>query len=169
MTKEPTRILAVNPGSRYIGWAAFRGPELLDWGVRVIRAKTPRGKLASVQQILFEAVDRFHPDTLAVKRLHSSRTSGSLSSLTNKIKQRARRRRLRVCEYSIEQLKQHLSPNGKLNKRGLAEHVAAEYPALAPDFRKEQANRNPYYVRMFEAVALGMVCYERLENESQIH
>jgi Holliday junction resolvasome RuvABC endonuclease subunit len=164
MPKEPPRILAVNPGSRYIGFAAFRGPELLDWGVRVIRARTPRGRLKVADAILIEAIERFQPDTLAIKRLHQSRSSGSLNGLTNTIKQIAQRRRLRVCQYSIGQLKQALCPEAKSNKRRLAEHMAASYPVLTHDLQKELTNRNPYYLRMFEAVALGVVCYQQIEN-----
>ena len=164
MPKEPARILAVNPGSRYIGFAAFRGPELLDWGVRVIRAKTPRGKLKAAGAILIEAVERFRPDTLAIKRLHRSRSSCCLNDLTNGIKQFSRRRKLQVRQYSIGQLKNALCPEVKANKRQLAEHVAATYPVLAHDLQKEKNNRNPYYLRMFEAVALGVVCYQHLEK-----
>ena len=81
MPKESPRILAVNPGSRYIGFAAFRGPELLDWGVRVISAKTPRGRVRVAGQIIREAIERFRPGSLALKRLHPSRTSTSLDRL----------------------------------------------------------------------------------------
>jgi len=163
MSQEPPRILAVNPGSRYLGFAAFRGPELLDWGVRVIRAPSPRGKLRVGTVILRELIDRFQPEVLAVKGLHPHRSSTGLNQLASSIKKLSRQRRLHVQPYSIEQLKAALCAAEKTNKRLLAEQVAAQYPVLRHDFEKERANRNPYYLRMFEAVALGMVCYERRE------
>lgn len=161
MTKEPPRILAINPGSRYIGFAAFRGPELLDWGVRVISAKTPRGRIRVAGQILKDAIERFQPDTLAVKRLHSSRTSTSLERLTDSIREIARRRKLKIYQYSITELKRTLCPEAKSNKQKLAQEVAAAYPVLSHELQKEMSNRNPYYLRMFEAVALGIVCYRK--------
>jgi Holliday junction resolvasome RuvABC endonuclease subunit len=157
MPKELPRILAVNPGSRYIGFAAFRGPELLDWGVRVISAKTPQGRVRVGSQIVKEAIERFQPDTLAVKRLHSSRTSTCLDRLTDSIQKLARRRKLKLHQYSITALKYVLCSGAKGNKRQLAAEVAATYPVLSRDLQKEMANRNPYYLRMFEAVALGIV------------
>jgi Holliday junction resolvasome RuvABC endonuclease subunit len=165
MQKEPPRILAVNPGSRYIGWAAFRESELLDWGVRVIRAKTRRGKLKAAKSILTEAIDRFHPDTLATKRLHGSRSSRCLNDLARSISALAKQRKLRCCQYSIEQVKRVFCPEAKTNKRRLAELVAAMYPVLRHELQKELANRNPYYLRMFEAVALGVVCHEQLDQQ----
>src|SRR5262249_5104148 len=52
MCQEPPVILAINPGTRYVGFAMFRGPELVDWGLRVITAKTPRGKVKAAGAIL---------------------------------------------------------------------------------------------------------------------
>lgn len=164
MPKEPTTILAVNPGSRYVGFAAFRGPDLLDWGVRVSRATTPRGRVNTVSSILSEAIERFHPDTLAVKALHPSRSSPALDNLTDSITELARRRRIRVCPYSISQLKIALLRETNGNKRRLAERVVALYPVLAHDFQSETSNVNPYHIRMFEAVALGVVCYRHIDE-----
>jgi Holliday junction resolvasome RuvABC endonuclease subunit len=161
MPKELPTILAVNPGSRYLGFAAFRGPDLLDWGVRVVSAKTPRGRVRVAGQIVREAIERFQPDALAVKRLHSSRTSTTLDRLTDSITELARRRKLKVHCYSITQLKSVLCSEAKGNKRRLAAEVAALYPVLSHDFQKEMSNRHPYYLRMFEAVALGIVCYRQ--------
>jgi Holliday junction resolvasome RuvABC endonuclease subunit len=164
MPKETPRILAINPGSRYIGFAAFRGPELLDWGVRVISARTPRGRVRVAGHSLKEAIARFQPDTLVVKWLHSSRSSTSLDRLTGAVRELARRRRLKLREYSITDLKNALCSEARGNKRRLAAAVAAMYPVLSRDFQKEMANRHPYYLRMFEAVALGIVCYRRTEE-----
>jgi Holliday junction resolvasome RuvABC endonuclease subunit len=158
MPNESPRILAVNPGSRYVGFAAFRGPELLDWGVRVVSAKTPRGRVRVASRIVKEAMDRFQPDTLALKRLHPGRSSTSLDRLTDSIKELARLRKLKVRQYSITELEMALCSGAKANKRRLAAEVAATYPVLMSDFQKELANRHPYYLRMLEAVALGIVC-----------
>src|SRR5260221_8071341 len=164
MPKEPLRILAINPGSRYLGFAAFRGPELLDWGVRVNTAKTACGNVRVAGHIIKGAMQRFHPDALAVKRLHSSRSSPSLDRLTDSIAKLSRLRKVKVRQYSITELKTALCPDTKGNKRRLAAEVAALFPILIPEFQKEIANRNPYYLRMFEAVALGIVCYRQSEE-----
>jgi len=159
MPKEIPKILAINPGSRYIGFAAFRGSDLLDWGVRVISAKTPRGRVRVAGHILKETIERFQPDTIAVKRLHSSRTSTSLDRLADSITELARRRKLRVHQYSITDLKYVLCSEAKGNKRRLAAEMAATYPVLSHELQKEMKNRHPYYLTMLEAVALGVVCY----------
>jgi hypothetical protein len=165
MPKEQPRILAVNPGSRYVGFAAFRGPDLLDWGVRVNRGSTSRGKVKVAGAILIEAIDRFQPDLLAVKRLHPSRSSSALNGFSDSIAELARRRKIRHCQHSIGQLKAALCQmETKGNKRQLAQAVTALYPVLTHDFQIEMTNRNAYHLRMFEAVALGIVCYRHVEE-----
>src|SRR5262245_50346560 len=161
MPKEPPRILAVNPGSRYLGFAAFRGPELLDWGVRVITPATPRGHVRVAGRIVREAMDRFQPDALAVKRLHARRTSRTLNRLTNSFGDLARQRKIKVHYFSIQDLKAALCSEAKGNKRFLAAEIVAAYPMLSLYLQKEMENRHPYHLRMFEAVGLGMVCYRQ--------
>jgi Holliday junction resolvasome RuvABC endonuclease subunit len=165
MSNEQPRILAINPGSRYVGFAAFRGPELVDWGVRVNRGTTSRGRTKVAKAILIEAMERFQPDVLAVKQLHPSRTSSNLTGFSDSITELARRRKIRLCQHSIGQLKAALCPLETTgNKRQLAKAVTALYPILTHDFQTEMANRYAYHVRMFEAVALGIVCYRHVEE-----
>jgi Holliday junction resolvasome RuvABC endonuclease subunit len=164
MPKKPLIILAVNPGTRYLGFSAFRGPELLDWGVKVVSGKTRSRKLGSIQVILHDCLQLYAPDALAIKQLHPSRSSQGLNELVKQIKAFSRRRGLKVYQYSIQDIKDTLCPKMKTNKRKLAETLATMYPILAHDLHCEQENKNPYRIRMFEAVALGAVCYQQLEK-----
>ena len=165
MPKEPPRILAVNPGSRYLGIAAFRGPELLDWGVKVVTGKTPTEKLKAARQIIVALIGQYVPDVLVVKRLHPSRSSRQLNELVGQIKSLSKRRGIKLKEYSIEDVKDALCPGARTNKRKLASILATRYPALIYDLDREQQSRNAYRVRMFEAVALAAVCWQRIENK----
>ena len=81
MPKAEPRILAINPGSRYLGMAAFRGPELLDWRVKETSGKGPRPKLETTRIIVRRSIQRYDPDVLVIKRLHPSRSSQGLNRL----------------------------------------------------------------------------------------
>lgn len=167
MYHEPLRILAVNPGGRYLGIAAFRGPELLDWGVKSVSGDTLRQRLAAASDILLDLTNQYKPDALAIKALHDNRSSPRLDRLIEQIEELARRKKIKLRRYSIQALKDLLCPGAKINKRKLAEHLVAMYPALAYDLEREKEHKNPYRVRMFEAVALGTVCYQHLEDKQQ--
>ncbi len=101
-------------------------------------------------------------NTLAIKKLHPSHSSKNLGLVVSRIKALARRKKLKVNQLSIRELEQLFLAGAKLNKRNLAEKMVSEYPFLVHEFEKEKARRNPYHLRMFEAVALGAASFHKL-------
>jgi len=164
MPKKLYKILAINPGSRYIGVALFHGYALRDWRVKNIRASCQNQRLIKTKEFITSLIDRYKPDALAIKALHPSRTSQNLSRLARQIQLLARSKRLKIRRYSIRDLKKFLSATERINKARLAEILADKYPGLLHELRKEQNSRNPYHIRMFEAVALGAVCSQQLNK-----
>jgi hypothetical protein len=164
MPKRLPNILAINPGSRYLGMAAFHGPELLDWRVKEIDGKGSGKRPERAGTIVGRWIEQYDPDVLAIKRLHPSRSSQGLDRLAAKIVASCRRNGLQVFRYSIQDLEAALSPEEPICKPRMAEIVASLYPVLFHELRKEQRNKNAYHLRMFEAVALGIVCHQRLEE-----
>ena len=164
MIKKPIKILAVNPGTRYLGIAIFRGAELRDWGVKVVEGKWSEEKINKIKTIILSLIDKYEPDVLSIKKLNLCRSSSNLTRLSNKIKNLARRKGLIVYQYSIGDLKAFFSPKDKINKKKMAAIVTREYPALCHELGKEKSRKNSYYLRMFESVALGLVCYRQLDK-----
>jgi len=164
MSKKLLRILAINPGTRYIGVAVFEGQELKDWRVRVFRGKWSKWKLRRIKMLMSDTIDKYEPDVLAIKKLQLYRSSKNLNRLISVIKRLSKRIGLKVYQYSIKDLKVFYSPEEKMNKRKLAQLLAFRYPSLWYEFKRERNNRNPYYTRVFEAAAIGEVCAEQLNN-----
>lgn len=164
MPKRITKIIAINPGTRYLGIAVFEGPELLDWRVKVIKGKWSKDKQQKTLVIVRTLIERYQPDVLAIKKLHRSRSSGNLNQLVSRIKQLSKRKNLKVCQYSIKDLEAFFFGEAKANKNKLAEILTSKYPFLRHEFNKENANKNSYHIRVFEAVALGAVCSRQLNK-----
>ena len=164
MQDSEIRTLAVNPGSRYVGIAVFHGVELVDWAVRSVREKSPEVKLGQMKSILSEIAETHGVNCLVIKSLHPARSSEYLNQLTVTLKDWAKGDGHVVQEYTVKEVETFLLPSGRLNKRLLMEGVAAIHPFLFPELEGEKENRNPYLVRMFEAVALGMKCLGEMES-----
>lgn len=164
MRRKLRKILAINPGTRYLGIATFEGPELSDWRVKVIKGKWSKEKQQKTLVIVRSLIERYQPDVLAIKKLHHSRSSGNLNRLVSRIKQHSKRKGLKVYQYSIKELEAFFFGEAKANKNKLAETLTSKYPFLIHEFNKERANRNSYHIRVFEAVALGAVCSHQLKN-----
>jgi Holliday junction resolvasome RuvABC endonuclease subunit len=157
---ESIKIIGVSPGTRYIGYAIFYGSELRDWGIKNIEGRWSKEKMAKIMSFISGLIVQHKPYVLAVKALHPSRSSPNLNQLVGKIKEISKRKRLRNHQHTIKEIESFFHPEVRINKRRLAEMVVSSYPILSHELSREKAIRNPYYVRMFEAVAIGAVCVE---------
>jgi Holliday junction resolvasome RuvABC endonuclease subunit len=166
MTNTSLKFLGLNPGTRYLGLALLEGPVLQDWRIRVVQGKGPKQKLAKAKEIIGLYLRQHQPDVLVLKRLHPSRSSRTLGRLVSEIKIMARRRQMRGVQFSIGEVESLLCPEGRKNKRRLAEVLASVYAVLHHELNREQENRNPYHVRMFEAVGLAVAGYHRLGDRA---
>jgi hypothetical protein len=81
-----------------------------------------------------------------------------------RIKEISKRKGIKVYQYSIKDLEEFFIQDDKLNKKNLAEAIVSENPALFHELQKEKAHKNPYYIRVFEAVALASVCFYQLDK-----
>ena len=164
MTKRPLRIIGINPGSKYLGIGVFQGSDLRYWGIKTLRGKWSNEKIEKAKEILSDLIDRYDLNVLAIKKLHPSRSSKSLNRFAAKIKEFLKAKGLRIYEYPVNDLERFFSPEEKINKKQMAELVASEYPFLFQVLEKEKKNKNPYSIRMFEAIALGIRCFHKLDK-----
>jgi len=162
MPQKEIKIIGVNPGTRYLGIAVFQGPELMDWRIKVLKGKWSKEKTKRAVDVISEFIDRYEPGVLAIKKLHPSRRSRNLAQLVVKIKEFSRRKGLKVYQYSIKDVEEFFIEEDKLNKKNLAEAIVSENPVLFHELLKEKSNKNIYYIRVLEAVALASACAQRL-------
>jgi Holliday junction resolvasome RuvABC endonuclease subunit len=157
---KSTKIIGISPGTRYIGYAIFYDSELRDWGVKNIEGRWSKEKQKRIIAFISDLIGQHNPNVLVVKALHPSRSSLNLNQLVLKIKEISKRKRLRFHQYSIKEIESFFYPDGRINKRVLAEKVAEKYSVLSHELKREKTIINPYYIRMFEAVALGSSCLQ---------
>ena len=162
MAREAIRIIGLNPGTRYLGIAVLDGSELMDWRIKVLEGKWSEEKLKKTTEILSELFNQYEPNALAIKKLHPSRRTENLLRLSDKIKNFARLKKLKVYQYSIKEIESFFIEDEKLNKQNLIDTIANLYPILHHDLSKERSQKNAYYIRAFEAVALASACAQRL-------
>jgi len=165
MPKKLSKILAVNPLSRCLGIAYFHGHALREWQVKNIRSTDSKTAARKAEAFLSWFIDYYKIDVLVLKKLHSSRSSQRVDLLASQIKTLAREKNLAIYEYSIGELEAFLCEGNRANKLNLAQAVTCKHPGLLYEFRKEQYNKQPYYMSMFEAVALGQLCVNQLEKQ----
>lgn len=163
MNNNIHKILALDPGTKYLGVAAFEGEYLLDWSIKSFRGKYNGEKQKKILQAINYLACEYEADILVVykKRYYSD----TLSTLIQKIEHYSRRKGLKFYKYSLKETEDFFISEGKKNTSCLAKTMVAQYPELELIFNEEQSNQNEYYSKMFKAVALGAMCFYKTEQE----
>lgn len=159
------KILSIIPGTRYLGVALLSGTLLKDWRIKVLNTKEAQNKARKAKKIIFDFIERYHPQLLAIKKLDPKRSSKKLDSLAQKIREFAKREKLAVRQMELSEIKKFIVGKRRINKKEIAELMVSRYPELVFEFKKEKKNKNTYYERMFEAVALGLACFYKVDGK----
>jgi Holliday junction resolvasome RuvABC endonuclease subunit len=165
MEIKTLKILSINPGSSYLGLAVFYGYELKDWGIKTLRYSSFQERIRCTQETILKYIHQRAITVLAVKKLHPSRSSQNLNRLVLKINEYAQDYSLPAYEYSLDEIKEFLLPEGHTNKLALMEEVVQRYSDLSLELQSEKNTKNHYSRRMFEAVAIGIVCSHHLTSK----
>lgn len=158
-------ILGINPGTRFLGLAVLRNNDLVDWRVKAFnKVKWSNEKLKSIISALTTYIQRYEITVIALKKFHPSRSSKALDSVVRKIENLAKKSGIKIFHYSIDELKDCFVSGENVNKEDLAKILTASNDELIPKFNKEIQNKNTYYLPMFEAIALSLLCKENVDN-----
>ena len=163
--RPPVKILSIIPGTKYLGVALFCGTSLRDWRVKCLNTEGNENKIKKGKEIILDYIEKYSPQVLAIKKLDRKRSSKNLNSLARRIKEFAKRKGLTLYQLKLSEIKKPFALGQRINKKSLAELVTSRYPELLFDFEKEKKNKNTYYQRMFEAVALGLACFYKIDGD----
>jgi RNase H-fold protein (predicted Holliday junction resolvase) len=161
MQRKEIKLLAINPGTKYIGLAVFQGQDLTYWGIKTFKGNWSKEKMIRIKTTLLNLIAQYGITKLILKKLNQTNSSVNLNDLTEAIEKLAREKRLKVSLYRLGDIKKILMEDGRINKMDVARLVANRYPFLNCHLEKERRNKNEYFVRMFEAIAAGIFSISR--------
>jgi crossover junction endodeoxyribonuclease RuvC len=158
---KAARILAIDPGTKEIGVAVFEGEELLYYGVKTIKTRnSPQEVLRRVAWVIKQLIADFDPEILAIEKTFIIQKSAALLNVSaDEIKATARQAGIKIHEYAPTLVRKQVCGTGKATKKETAKRVAERYPVLSRYLTNRTKWEEMYYANLFDAVALGMVCY----------
>ena len=162
-TANPKRIMAVDPGMRYLSVAILEGEDLVWYGIKTFPGrKTVPVMRPQVRNYLTTLLHKYQPEVLVVEEpfYAQSLLSANLRSLTLEIKTWGRWKGLRVYSYVPPAVKAFFCREQK-TKQSLAEAMVERYPFLARYFTLLPWRRR-YWFHVFDAVGLGLMCSRKL-------
>jgi Holliday junction resolvasome RuvABC endonuclease subunit len=159
--KREEEILAIDPGTRNIGFALVDNGELVHYGVKTIRRmNSPREKLKEGKRIILRLLRDFGPHVLIVEKTFfaNNRNSALLNEFTDEIKAVGERKGLTVQSLAANSVRKLICGNGAASKDDVARAIVARYPELKPFLTSDRRWKERYHRNMFDAVALAVAC-----------
>ena len=165
MSKKEINVLAVNPGTKYVGIAVFHGPDLVYWGLKVLKGRWSDEKLKRIGMTICGMLDQYDVTTIMLKKLDTSKSSCNLDTLVASIQECAQRKKVPICSYTLSELKNFLELGNRVNKMEIAGLAVARYQFLIHQLERERKHKHPYFIRMFEAIAAGILAFNRINGK----
>ncbi|MEQ9617725.1 MAG: hypothetical protein RIG61_00945 [Deltaproteobacteria bacterium] len=157
---RPTRILALDPGTREIGFALFDGATLIRYGVRNLKKrleKQSKGKIPGT-----ELIESFKPNVLIIGKLtHPQRKKNPiLKNYTSQVKLLASHNGIYVHEIEPSAARKFLNKDRQPTKMNVAALIVSTYPELSLYLPRKTrilwTHKDKYWMNMFDAFTLGL-------------
>jgi len=170
MPEGGRRVLAIDPGTRFMGVAVLHERGLVYYGVSVFSRKRPAQALVlSTRDVLERLIDKYSPEVLAYEKSFyiQSRESALLLAQEQEIRRLARVRGLLLRGLSPVTVRERLCGDGWARKREVARRMAARYDDLRTYIAPPGTKRERYWHHLFDAVGVGVVCLEEMVRASE--
>jgi crossover junction endodeoxyribonuclease RuvC len=156
------RILAIDPGTRFMGVAFLDEGKLIYHAVKVVaKGQSPQRTLQCARDAVVRLIDDFEPDIIAVEKTFFSRNRNTalLNVLFDEIRSLARRRLLVFISYAPSTIKKFTCGNGRADKKQVATVVVSKFPELKVFLSQDRAWKERFHQNMFDAVALAIMTH----------
>lgn len=153
------RILAIDPGTRNIGYAVFENRDLKYFGVKTIpRPHASHGVLSEGKKIMARLLADFSPTVVAVERTYFGNNRGSvtLNRLVQTILSTGERRGLDVLCLPVNTIRKRVCGNGWAQKAQVVKMLCREFPQLRAYGTSNREWKRDFNQNIFDAVALGV-------------
>ncbi len=149
--------LGISPGTRFIGIAVLREGRLIHAQVRAFHGKWSKSKRNSILKAVDYSLGQHRVTSVVVKLPDVLPLTRSFHEVIGSLNALCERKRLKPRYYALSEIKRKHYGSETCTLDTLMEFVVRAHPELTPEYRKEKANKNAYYYKLFEAVSVGMM------------
>ncbi|RLC35131.1 MAG: hypothetical protein DRH33_08750 [Candidatus Nealsonbacteria bacterium] len=158
MVKNKKKILAIDPGTRHMGYAFLDKGKLLYYGVKIIeKGRSPSETLKTGRKQVLRLINDLKPNVLAVEKtfISNNRSASLLNVFFDEIKAVGKRKGLKVLCFAPSTVKKHIAKDGWADKKEVAKAIATKYPELKVYLTQDRGWKERSHQNMFDAVALA--------------
>jgi Holliday junction resolvasome RuvABC endonuclease subunit len=164
----PLRTLALDPGTREMGYAVLESTDLLYFGVHTFPHRCAVRRLCDEGQRFVQGLmEAYAPQLFVIEKTWYAKSMRStrLHVFVEAMESFAAQRGLMVCAYTPRKVKKMMCGHANATRRDLAETLIRQrYHFLAPYLQRDLRTRDKYWQSMFDAVALGQTGFEEVSR-----
>lgn len=158
MRETRNSLLAIDPGTQYLGYAAFDTSKLIDFGVKSIRQGGLPIILEHVEDILTRMLVEKQPSVLVFERNQFSQATSNyrLIRVIQKIESLSKAHRVTCQGLNARTIRRIVTGNGNARKLDAAKSVMSRFPETRYYLRGRTGSQERYFGNMFDAIACGV-------------
>ena len=164
----PLRTLALDPGTREMGYAVLESTDLLYFGVHTFPHRCSARRLCVEGKAFVQGLmNAYAPQLLVMEKTWyaKSKRSTRLHVFVEAMEDFANQQGLLVRAFTPRMVKKMICGHGDVTRRDLAETLIRQhYHFLAKYLQRDLRTRDKYWQSMFDAVALGLTGYEDISR-----
>ncbi len=155
MTLEMMKILSISLGTRDSGIALLSHGQLVHWKMHTFHGTWSSDKLSDILVRFDRYITRYRVQHVVIKIPPATHHTKAFLTLLKQLSELVQYRGCMIACHTKEDLKA-LVPEVS-NTITLMEYVTRHYPILLPEQAQELVSRQPYHIKMFEAVLAAHV------------
>lgn len=158
MLKTNRTILALDPGTRDLGYAVLSAKRLITASVLPLRNIPRRRRLGVVREHMLGWVRAYRPRTLVLESIPRRPLDviAGLPALGRLLRRIANEQKLTVATYSARTVRGNVVGDGWAGKREVAEAMSTRFPDLRVHLTHDRKWKEAFCQNMFDAVALAL-------------
>lgn len=149
--------LGISTNTRLLGLAIISKDELMDYKIHYHKSSWSLSKVDKIIASVEPCVRRYSIKRIVLSSPHEYHQTKECRQLVSRFKKHFTTQGITVTTTKIAALYTICSPHQKKTKKALMQAMSARYPELRYYCHKELRNKNKYYIKLFEAVAVATV------------
>ena len=147
--------LGISTNTRLLGLAIIKQGSLLDYSIHLHKSSWSPSKVTEIITSLEPCVRQYCINSVVLSIPHDYHQTEAFKHLISCIQAYFEAKQIPVNEVQAEALHSLCPPEQKKTKKALMKSLCDLFPQLSYCYLKEMRNKNKYYVKLFEAVAVA--------------
>ncbi len=157
------RIVAIDPGTRIMGYADFENGTLIDYGLRFFRpGRKIEHLLDDIEETIYRLLFDKQPDILVLEQNRFSQLTNNvrLTLAILRIKSIAKKHNTKLVEYAPKTIRAVVTKSGTSTKSDTAKVIVSKYPEIGHIIKNQSPSSLVRFYNVTDAIACGQAFIE---------